>query len=121
MHQVLGSPSRTFRRSPFSCKDTEMYGDCFVSYDAENRCEHIEFFGSACVMFRGINLMELPCSQLRTVLGVVGVEFAAAESGFSSTKYGIGVYAPAEYEEPDCLPESVGVADSNYWANQASL
>lgn len=113
IHATMGAPNNTFRRGPFAKGDTEMYADCFVNYDADGKCETIEFFSPACVMFDGKNIMACPCDELRQFLSDGEIE--DMDEGFCAKRYGITAYAPYEYDEPDCIPESIGAYIKGYY------
>lgn len=106
---ILGDAQKTFRRSQFAKGDTEMYSECFVEYDTDGRCASIEFFGTACLVLKGINLFSLSCYELRSLLNVVDDDEGDGEGGFISDTYGLSVYAPDECDDPRCSPESISV------------
>lgn len=109
INHILGDAKKTFRRNKFATGDTEMYSECFVEYDENEKCTSIEFFGSACLMLKGVNLFALSCAELRTFLNVEGDIGSEYDSGFVSNSYGISVYAPDEIEDSQCSPESISV------------
>ena len=107
---ALSEHFETFRRGPFATGDTQMYGQCFVNYDSDGRCNSVEFFGDAVVLFNGKNLFSLSCPALRELLAPVEDN----DSGFTSFEHGIGIYAPYEDEEPDKV-ESIIVFKKGYY------
>lgn len=111
IHAILGEPKDSFKRNEFAKGFTETYSDCFVNYDAEYRCEAIEFFGKPEVKINNIFLFSTSCAEIRQCLG----DIKNNDSGYTSFMYGVGIYAPDEYDEPDCLPESVIVFRKGYY------
>lgn len=117
IHSILGRPERTLPKGVKYYGESDMYDAFFISYDEkEDVFDFIEFFGDVEVIFKEKNLFITPCNVLRSLLEVdCRKKEEGKEPCFETLKYGISVYAPDEYEEEDCLPETIGVFVKGYY------
>lgn len=108
--QLMQMIPKFFRRNEFSKGDTAMFSDCFVNFDNDDKCESIEFFGTAVVTLAGKSLLSMRCNKLREFFRHNGGQICEIDSGFTSPELGISVYAPCELENSKCKPEAIMIS-----------
>lgn len=98
------------RNSYDNTGETEEYKDFFVCYDEDERCEAIEFFELADLIFSGKAVFTGTYDEIRELFDDIEED----NTGFTEYKYGIGVYAP-DKDKTVCYPESVIVFKKGYY------
>lgn len=105
-----------FRKSPFSENTTDDFGICHVYYNNQNKCEAVEFFDSANVSFMDMNISNKSYYEVKVFFKKIDQDIDINEEGFTSYKYGIGVYAPFALNNPKEIIEGIIVFQKNYYA-----
>jgi len=105
----LGSYSE-FRKAWFSENTTDDFGFCHVYYDMDNKCEAVEFFDSGTpIFFNGEDLFSLDYDSLKARVKEADCSVEIDESGLTSRKIQLGIYAPSN------SVESILVAKEGYY------
>ena len=113
---LLEPPFRSFKRTPASAYPCDYFESLalFVYY-GENGAEAIEFAAPAKVFFQHIDLLQLNFSDLTTQLRKEDAALTVEDDGCTSTKLGIGAYAPQAGKDPASKPESIIVFAKGYY------
>jgi hypothetical protein len=120
VRQVLGSTAQTFRKSPSDALETD-YFDALgiqVFYKQPGICEAIELAAPAKPTFKGKDLLGKPFSELRDWFQLIDRDVAIDETGLTSHRFGVGLYAPFAATVPDEPIESVIVFEQGYYDSQ---
>lgn len=110
-----GPPSKKFKRFKDAEFDIDRFASFFVYYRHPGVCEAIEFFGEATVLIDGKALLGRSFSEVKKFLEAIDSSLSIDNSGLTSFKYGVGVYAPFAQDEPDEPVESVIVFEKGYY------
>ena len=117
VRHVLGETVRTFRKSPGDALETD-YFDALgiqVFYKSPEICDAIELAAPAKPTFRGKDLLGKPFNELRDWFQSIDNDVAIDETGLTSHRFGIGLYAPFAATAPDEPVESVIVFEQSYY------
>ncbi|MBB6624506.1 hypothetical protein [Clostridium gasigenes] len=106
---------KEFKKTPISETSTDDFGYCHVYYTKEDKCEAIEFFEIAKITFNGKSLMGEPYNNIKKFFEVIDNTIDFDDNGFTSIKYGIGVYAPFAEDEPKEPVESIIIFEKGYY------
>lgn len=87
-----------------------------VYYDNDILVEAVELFEPSNPKHGNIELLNLPYTQILRYFKNIDSGLEEFDSGFTSFKYGIGVYAPFKDEEPHLECESVIVFKEGYYS-----
>jgi hypothetical protein len=96
----------------------------FHIYYSDGKCEAVECFSPASLLFQGKELIGQPYKKIKEWLeSIDSAIFYDGESGLQARSYGIGVYAPnfSEAERPDAIIEGVMVVDKKYFDKQDAI
>ena len=115
LHNVLGEPLDSFRKSPFDQYDIDNYQDCFVYYRAPDEVEAFEFYGDIELEYQGYSLLKNTIGRLFELFQRSDDNLEIDETGFVSYKDGISVYLPAWEENRDEVPESILIFEKGYY------
>ncbi len=107
-------PSK-IRKNNFDENDIDMYEDFFVYFDEQGRCEAIEFTRNSKVMFCKIDLFSEYYIELEKIFLKKDPNLEIDDTGFTSYKYGIGVYVPYKEKVNEKI-ESVIIFKRGYYA-----
>lgn len=115
VRSILKSPFESFNRAGDS-EPCDHFTDLhlFVYY-GENGVEAMEMAKPAKAMLEGIDLLHLGFNKLTKWLRSKDSTLVIEDDGCTSTKFGIGTYAPHAVERPDLTPESVIVFAKGYY------
>lgn len=94
--------------------ETDAYNDFFIYYDAEGKCEAVEFNNNAILFLNEINLFEESYQKIEQLIKKADLEIEIDDVGFTSNKLGIGVYAPFKYET-NAIIESIIIFRRGYY------
>jgi hypothetical protein len=78
--------------------ETDAYDDFYVYYDEMGKCEAVEFNNNSELIFNQINLLKKNYHDVEKLLSSLDFNIEIDDVGFTSYKYGIGVYAPYKSE-----------------------
>lgn len=106
---------KEFRKTPYDVNTTDAFEFCHIYYDNENLCEAIELFEPATVVFDSFIIAEQPYEKVREYFENIDDSLDFNDAGFTSYKYGIGVFAPYADDEPDEPIESIIVFRKGYY------
>jgi len=104
-----------FKKTPFSEMLTDDFGLCHVYYKKQGTCEAVEFFGDAEVIFNGKPIIGKSYSEIKNMFERIDELLDFNDAGFTSLKYGIGIFAPFALDEPDEPVESVIIFEKGYY------
>lgn len=111
---VMGVLPRKFKR--FEDEEyTDEYAGFFVYYKANGKCEAIEFFEPSSILFKGHYIINRPYIEVKNFFKDIDSSIEMNDAGFTSVKYGIGVYAPYADDEPYEPVESVIIFEQGYY------
>lgn len=100
-----------FKKTPFSETFSDNFGCCHVLYNKEDTLEAIEFIKETEVMFFGNNILDKPFLEVKALFEGFDDSLSYSDTGFTSFKYGVGVYVPIDLNRP---VDSVIVFDKKY-------
>jgi|GEM_PF-644193 len=112
--QTLDFHPRKFRRHK-EVIESENFSVCFVYYKEPGICEAIEFTSPATVRFQGKNLIEEPYAEIRDFVKEHDPDLECDLDGFTSCKFGFGVYASVACIDPMEPIEAVIVFEKGYY------
>lgn len=115
IQEVLNEEPRRFRKFQDDEYETEAYEYFYVYYKNPGICEAIEFFNPAKVILNGITLLELPYKDIEEYFLKIDKDVEIEETGLTSYKYGVGIYAPYALDEPLEKAEGVIVFEKGYY------
>ena len=103
IEQIAGSPTKTFKRNEFAASPTDMYESLgiMIDYDETGRCEAVETWDAVDVKLMGKSLLSSTYSEILSWFLATDKNIEEDDVGFTSYKYGIGLYAPYKEEEPN--------------------
>ena len=78
--------------------ETDAYDDFYVYYDEAGKCEAVEFNSDSKLIFDQTNIFEKNYQDIENFIGSIDSNLEIDEVGFTSYKFGIGVYAPYKSE-----------------------
>jgi hypothetical protein len=104
-----------FRKTPFSETLTDDFGCCHVFYKKQKTCEAIELFKEAGATINNKRLVGEPYAEVRAMFEAIDETIVVNDDGFTSFKYGIGVYAPLAKEQPEEPVEAIIVFEKGYY------
>ncbi|WP_411800804.1 hypothetical protein [Acinetobacter vivianii] len=114
---LLNYEYRIFRRNSYSESSIDGYDDIGlnVSYDSSDKVEALEFSEPACVVLNGVDIFNIPASEVYALIKKLDQDVMIDEDGLISFKLGVGVYEPF-YEEEYMHPiESFIVFKQGYY------
>lgn len=114
IQSVLGELKDSFYKNQGDAFKTDEFQDLFVYYKAPGVCEAIEFYGNADLIFNNISFFCSTYRQLKEIFLDLDDALEVDIDGFTSYKYGLGVYAPYADEEGGDI-ESVIIFEKNYY------
>lgn len=106
---------RESKKGSSNGNNSDAFTCCYVYYNKRDICEAIEFFGDARVTMSGILMLGESYSKVKKYIESMDNFISIDDSGFTSFKYGIGIYAPFAQDEPDEPVESVIVFQKGYY------
>lgn len=115
IQEVLNEEPRRFKKFQDDEYETEAYEYFYVYYKNPGICEAIEFFSPAKVILNGITLLELPYKDIEEYFLKIDKDVEIEETGLTSYKYGVGIYAPYALDEPLEKAEGVIVFEKEYY------
>lgn len=117
VRRAVGQAARTFLKGPYATIPMDSFDNLgiHVSYKKPETCNAIELVSAANPTFQGQRLMERPFDQLRQWFETIDDNVVFDDSGFTSFKYGIGLYAPSWKERPPDPVEAVIIFEKGYY------
>jgi hypothetical protein len=115
IESVIGVKARKFKKSPYSETLTDAFEYFHVYYKSNGECEAIEFFQFADLVFNGDYLIGKPYQEVESLFKSIDNRIEINDCGFTSYKFGIGIYAPFSEEEPNEPVEGVIVFEKGYY------
>jgi hypothetical protein len=106
---------REFKKTKFSINTTDAFQFCHVYYDNANLCEAIEFFEPAIVAFDNFQITGKSYRVVKEYFENIDEKLDFNDAGFTSYKYGVGVFAPYALDEPDGLIEAIIIFRNGYY------
>lgn len=115
VRKCFNNKFKEFKKTPYSKTLTDDFGMCHVYYKERGTCEAVEFFGDAEVIFNEEQILGKTYSKIKTMFEKIDELLDVNDAGFTSFKYGIGVFAPFALDEPNEPVESVIVFEKGYY------
>jgi hypothetical protein len=117
VRKVTGEKPKPFRKTPDDVIPTDAFDELglHIFYKEPGICEAVEMALAADPTFQGQHLIERSFSQILSWLQTIDDAIKVDESGLTSFKFGIGVYAPEAAEQPDAPVEAVIVFEKGYY------
>jgi hypothetical protein len=107
-------PDTSFNKAEM-CTDGYLKNSFQVFYKEPGICEAIEAYTPTDITFKDKKLLSEPFNKIRQWLEQEDDAIDIDNAGLTSYKLGIGLYAPAHMENPDCPIESVIVFEKGYY------
>jgi hypothetical protein len=104
-----------FKKTPYDQNTTDDFEFCHVYYDDENLCEAIEFFEPSIMVFDGFVMTGQAYDNVKEFFQAIDDSLDFNDAGFTSYKYGIGVYAPDALYNPKKPIEAVNIFRNGYY------
>jgi len=120
VRQRIEAPAESFMKSPNSAAPADAFDSLglHVHYDADERCEAIEFHGSmASPTFRNQQLLGQPFATIERWLRAIDPDLQTDSTGLTSLLFGLGLYAPSVTYDPHSPVEGVIVFRRGYYDN----
>jgi hypothetical protein len=119
VRQMVGHPAKPFLKGPDAIIPTDAFDDIglHVFYKKDDTCEAIEMFLAADPTFEGKHLIERPFDRVLDWLQKFDDSLDVDNTGATSKKCGIGIYAPNCEESPSDPVEAVIVFERGYYDN----
>ncbi|OIP75670.1 MAG: hypothetical protein AUK48_07075 [Oscillatoriales cyanobacterium CG2_30_44_21] len=119
VRSLLGKPSATFYKTPFSQNSTDAFDavGVHVHYHSADYCESLEFFEPAKLLLGKTHIFDLSFTEVREWLESDDSELEIDDEGLTCFKYGVGIYAPDWQEDPNLLIEGVIVFNDRDYYN----
>lgn len=92
-----------------------------VHYDGVGQCEAVEISPPAIPMFFDINFLGMPFNNAKEKMRKLDPDILVNNTGFTSLKYGINVYADGVDEDPNAPIEAVLVFRKGYYDDILNL
>ncbi|RAM53231.1 MAG: ABC transporter ATP-binding protein [Hapalosiphonaceae cyanobacterium JJU2] len=112
-----GGELQTFMKTPTSEIPTDSFNNLgiHIFYKKPGICEAIEIFEPAEPVFMEINLLRVKFSELKQWFQKIDDEVEIDDTGLTSYKFGISLYAPSASEYPEEAVEAVIVFENGYY------
>ncbi len=107
-------PDTSFNKAKM-CTDGYLKNSFQVFYKEPGVCEAIETYLPTEISFKDKKLLGEPFNKIRQWFEQEDKNIDIDDAGLTSYKLGIGLYAPAHMENPDCPIESVIVFEKGYY------
>lgn len=117
VRRKLESSVEAFRKSSLSKTDADAFDalGIHVHYKESDDCEAVELASPSEPLFQGRQLVGKPFDELRDWLASLDENLEVDESGLTSYKHGIGLFAPFAADSPSEPVESVIVFEKGYF------
>ncbi|QAA31082.1 hypothetical protein [Clostridium manihotivorum] len=115
VREIFDNKFREFRKNQFSENTTDDFMYCHVYYDTNNICEAVELFEPAEVSFNEFEILGVSYNLVEEFFRKLDNSIDINDAGFTSYKYGIGIFAPYAIDEPEEPVESVIVFKQGYY------
>ena len=120
IRRAIGQAPRTFLKGPYAVIPMDSFDrlGIHVSYKKPNRCDAVELVLTATPTFQGQRLIDRPFDQIHQWFETLDDNIVSNDSGFTSFKFGIGLYAPSWKERPSDAVEAVIVFEKGYYGDE---
>jgi hypothetical protein len=117
VRSTLGGSHEPFAKSAKSLMPTDAFSrlGMHIYYKKPGFCEAIELMEPSEPTFNGELLIGKQFSKIRALFEADDGSLKFDESGFTSLKFGVGIYCPAARDNPSALVESVIVFEKGYY------
>jgi len=115
IQNALSAKPEKFRKFEDDDFDTDAFDWCHVYYKNPGVCEAIEFFKPAKIIFKGQNLLGQSFENVKKLFLEHDKSLELDDSGLTSYKYGVGIYAPYAIKTPTDPIEGVIVFEKGYY------
>lgn len=115
IQNIMGIIPTKFKKIQTSKMYTDAYEWFHVYYNDKGKCEAIEIFEPSIPVFNGQYLINRPFIEVKNYFDTIDDSIETNDAGFTSLKYGIGIYAPYAEDEPDEPIEGVIIFEHGYY------
>lgn len=117
VRHALDSGVRAFKKKATDELDTDAFDELgmHVYYKQPDWCEAIELAAPANPTFRGKALIGQPFSEIRAWFRSIDPQIEVDETGLTSLKFGLGLYAPFASQSPNAPIEAVIIFQQGYY------
>lgn len=117
MRAILGGTFRSFKKTPFDEVPADFFDDIgvHVYYKEGEVCEAVEASSPSLPTFQNEPLLGRPFQELRDRFVSMDADAEVDESGLTSYRLGIGLYAPSAAEDADEPAEAVIAFERGYY------
>lgn len=117
VRDALAKRPETFRKSPNDAFPTDAFDDLgiHVSYRSPGVCDAVELALAADPTLMGRRLIERPFDELRDWLESLDDGIVVDDTGLTSFKLGLGLYAPSHQERASDSVEAIIVFERGYY------
>ena len=88
-------PAREFKKSKYSKRTTDDFGNCHVYYDGNDKCEAVEIFDEVAVYVDDKKIFPVTVEEVKKIIP----DLVEEEDSYISEKLSIGIYAPDDKME----------------------
>ena len=117
VRKAINQKPKPFLKGPDSTIPTDAFDELgiHIYYKAPGICEAVEMALAADPTFEGRRFIERPFNQVLSWLQTMDDSIKTDDTGLTSFKFGIGIYAPNAIEQPDASVEGVIVFEKDYY------
>lgn len=115
IRKCFNNQYKEFKKTPLSESLTDDLRCCHIYYKENDICEAVEFFEGAEVIFDGKLLLGIPYNKIKDMFEAIDDSLDFNDAGFTSYKYGIGVFTSYASDEPDEPVEAVIIFEKGYY------
>ncbi|SEN22486.1 hypothetical protein SAMN05192574_102828 [Mucilaginibacter gossypiicola] len=117
IRNLLKETPHEFYRNFLSKTPTDFFKTLglFIGYDENLLCEAIEMILPANPILFTIELLILPYESIEDQIAKWDDKLEKTNTGFTSYKFGVGVYAPNKDDSPNEITESVIIFKKGYY------
>ncbi|APM38927.1 hypothetical protein [Clostridium kluyveri] len=115
IENILRIKPRKFKKFEDDEFETDAFDMCYVYYKDPGVCEAIEFFKPAIVTLNGTNLIGESYKDVKNLFLMLDEETEYEDTGLTSYKYGVGIYAPFAEDDPLEPVEGVIIFENGYY------
>jgi hypothetical protein len=114
---AVGTVFTSFKKTPVAELPTDAFDSLgiHVYYKQPGVCEAVEMASPAEPIFQDEPLFNRPFAELRRWFKKIDPQIEVDESGLTSYKFGIALYAPSSADEPQLPVEGVLVFAKGYY------
>lgn len=117
VHSILGPDFKSFKKTPASEMPTDAYDPLgiHIYYKKPGLCDAVELAAPSVPTFQERKLIGIPFEELRRFFESIDATVEVDDTGLTSHKFGIGLYAPDHMQSPRSPVEAVIAFERGYY------